>query len=243
MESLTADAQGFCSEMGFCSGGVHVVSMKLQKAYDHVTKLVTLDGTVPNTRLKQFYVTISRLHGQKGINMGCLTCQFAINSLKSLLIGSKPFLDKVVQGVESMVCNRMPGDIKDQCIDFLNLYGSSALIMVIQEEIDAEKICSGMNACDSTDTQLIGQNEVMRNELECEACTGIVEYVKYELESKEFQDAVVAALKQMCQTIFHEESQEQQCKNMVDEYWPDILAELKTYLNPKEVCTEIGMCA
>jgi hypothetical protein len=247
LESLTADSQGLCSELGLCTGGMHVMSMKLHKAYDHVTKVITLDGTTPNNRLKQFYFTLRRLHGKKGAGLGCLTCQFAVNSLKKLIMDNKPLLNNTVQGVENMICNRLPGDLKDQCIDFLNLYGSAALIMLVQEEVDPEKICTGVQACDATDLRIIEQNANERGLLECEACTGIVEYIKYELESKEFQDSIVTALKQLCQSLFHGQSTEQQllaCISGTESYSPYILQMYGEIINfyRRQICQDIGMC-
>lgn len=79
-----------------------------------------------------------------------------------------------------------------------------------------------------------------KNEVLCEACKTLADFLKYECRQRSFQLALANELKQICDVVPGRYAT--QCDNFVDQYVPYAVQMIVQELNPRTVSPELHMC-
>jgi len=181
----------------------------------------------------------SRTKGQ--FSVGCTMCEVTMRKIKEFLMDDTSGQETVIDTVKKL-CNKMPEEVKVQCIDFLDVYGKASLIVMI-DQMDPQKICRDLGACDSRESKRLQRlwqmNSEARGQVECEACRIFVTIVRTELQNPQVQAEVTQLVKRMC--TMAPAAYVDDCTNAVDDFIPALLVNLGQ-LTPDNVCPAIDMC-
>lgn len=112
------------------------------------------------------------------------------------------------------------------------------------DEINTRQICQDFHLCSPHELREIRRNREnlsWKNEVVCDACKTMADFLKYECRQRSFQQALADEIKHVCDLV--PSSYAQQCDNVVDQYVPYVLQMLVQELNPNTICPELHMCA
>jgi len=181
----------------------------------------------------------SRTKGQ--FSVGCTMCEVTMRKLKEFLMNDDSAQVEAINTVKKL-CNKMPEEVKVQCIDFLDVYGKASLIVMI-DQMDPQKICRRLGACDSRESKRLQRMWKMspeaRGEVECEACRVFFNILHMELQDPQVQTEVTQLAKRMCRMA--PAAYVTECNEAVDAFIPAMLANLGQ-LTGDTVCPAINMC-
>uniref|UniRef100_A0A669PWT8 Prosaposin n=1 Tax=Phasianus colchicus TaxID=9054 RepID=A0A669PWT8_PHACC len=145
--------------------------------------------------------------------------------------------EEIVHEME-VVCYLLPASVKDQCKDFIEVYGQ-ALIDMLLEATNPEAVCVMLKCCAAN--KLPQQPVVVKPAGGfCDICKMIVAYADKELEKNATTTEIEALLEKVCH--FLPESVSDQCVQFVEQYEPVVVQLLAEMMDPTFVCTKLGVC-
>lgn len=174
----------------------------------------------------------------------CTLCEFVMQELDSLLKDNateQEILDDL-----DKVCSIMPKSIKKDCTDFVNTYGR-VVINLLAQELKPSVVCAAMGLCPGKvllKKQLLMSTpkKVSASDPElCGVCETVIQYVDSLLEEKATIEEIEQVLDKVCN--FLPDNIKQQCDDLVKQYGPDIIKMIAEVMDPKEICTTIGLCS
>ncbi|OAY66838.1 prosaposin-like [Ananas comosus] len=136
-----------------------------------------------------------------------------------------------IVGVLHQACSKLRS-LKQQCITLVDYY--APLLFLEITTISPEQFCEKVNLC--KDTALIRLPKLGDV---CTLCHQVVDEILAKLEDSDTQLDVIEMLLKACTKV---ETYVQQCKKLVFEYGPLILADLDKFLETKDICTSIHAC-
>jgi len=170
--------------------------------------------------------------------MSCFTCKFVMGEGIKVL-GEDSTVDQIASLVET-VCNDLNGDLKAQCSDFLSLYAKEYIHLAIKQ-LNAENICELMGACEASYPGP-DQPHGPGNPILCFGCEkGLQKIVELWRKDPIFQEKVHNVMQSVCLRL-PDHSSMQECVDEVDVVFP-IFSQLVINMNPKQACTNAGVCA
>jgi hypothetical protein len=196
----------------------------------------------PNVGLNRFRFLVNRLHTTKGMNVGCVMCKFSIGTLVDAIKDDPSILDGIANDLKE-ICKIMPQEtIRPGCVDFLNVYAKSVIILTL-DEINSQQICQDFHLCSSHELREIRENAnnlQWKNEVVCEACKTMADFLKFECQQRSFQESVTNEVKQVCDVM--PGSIATSCDNLMDQYVPYVIQLLVNELDPYTICPELHLC-
>lgn len=70
------------------------------------------------------------------------TCNLTSNNVNKFLVELQAEIEQALD----QVCDRLPGQLKDQCTDFVNQYAPAVLELLLQE-MDPTVVCDKLGLC------------------------------------------------------------------------------------------------
>lgn len=166
----------------------------------------------------------------------CEICETMVKEVTGLLESNKTE-EEIVHEME-VVCRLFPGSVKDQCKDFIEVYGQAVIDMLL-EATNPEAVCAMLKCCAAS--KLPQQPVVVKPAGGfCDICKMVVAYADKELEKNATTAEIEALLEKVCH--FLPESVSEQCVQFVEQYEPVVVQLLAEVMDPTFVCTKLGVC-
>ncbi|XP_071605112.1 prosaposin isoform X2 [Heliangelus exortis] len=166
----------------------------------------------------------------------CEICETMVKEVTGLLESNKTE-EEIVHEME-VICYLFPASVKDQCKDFIDVYGQ-ALIDMLLEATSPEAVCVMLKCCA---TNKPPQQPVLVKPAGgfCDVCKMVVAYADKELEKNATTSEIEALLEKVCH--FLPQSVSDQCVQFVEQYEPVVVQLLAEVMDPTFVCTKLGVC-
>ncbi|KAK2545146.1 prosaposin [Columba livia] len=221
LDALTKQPKDICAMVGFCPSVKSVPLQTLVPAQVvHEVKMETVEKAVVQ---------------EKTLSV-CEICETMVKEVTGLLESNKTE-EEIVHEME-MVCYLFPASVKDQCKDFIDVYGQ-ALIDMLLEATNPEAVCVMLKCCAASKPS---QQPVLVKSADgfCDICKMVVAYADKELEKNATTAEIEALLEKVCH--FLPESVSDQCVQFVEQYEPVVVQLLAEMMDPTFVCTKLGVC-
>ncbi|XP_009585869.1 PREDICTED: prosaposin, partial [Fulmarus glacialis] len=210
-----------CAMVGFCPS----------------VKSVPLQTLVPAQVVHEVKTeTVEKASVQEKSLSLCEICETMVKEVTGLLESNKTE-EEIVHEME-VICYLFPASVKDQCKDFIDVYGQ-ALIDMLLEATNPEAVCVMLKCCASNKPP---QQPVLVKPAGgfCDICKMVVAYADKELEKNATTAEIEALLEKVCH--FLPESVSDQCVQFVEQYEPVVVQLLAEMMDPTFVCTKLGVC-
>ncbi|NXS62728.1 SAP protein, partial [Brachypteracias leptosomus] len=217
-----------CAMVGFCPSVKSVPLQTLVPAQVvHEVKMETVEV--------KWTICTQQLFQKKTFSV-CEICETMVKEVTGLLESNKTE-EEIVHEME-VVCYLFPASVKDQCKDFIEVYGQ-ALIDMLLEATNPETVCVLLKCCAANKSP---QQPVLLKPADgfCDICKMVVAYVDKELEKNATTAEIEALLEKVCH--FLPESVSDQCVQFVGQYEPVVVQLLAEMMDPTFVCTKLGVC-
>ncbi|NXU56644.1 SAP protein, partial [Turnix velox] len=225
-----------CAMVGFCPSVKSVPLQTLVPAQVvHEVKTETVELLI---YCSVFFLCTQKAPVQEKTFSLCEMCETMVKEATSLLESNKTE-EEIVHELE-VVCYLFPGSVKDQCKDFIDVYGQ-ALIDMLLEATNPEAVCAMLKCCASNKPQQQQQPALVKPAGGfCDICKMVVAYADKELEKNATTAEIEALLEKVCH--FLPESVSDQCVQFVEQYEPMVVQLLAEVMDPTFVCTKLGVC-
>ncbi|XP_071420390.1 prosaposin isoform X1 [Pithys albifrons albifrons] len=221
LAALKKQAKDICAMVGFCAAVKSVPLLPLVPAQViHEVKMETVEKA--SVQEKSFSV--------------CEICETMVREVTGLLESNRTE-EEIVHEMEA-VCRLFPGSVKDQCKDFIEVYGQAVIDMLL-EATNPETVCVMLKCCAANK---LPQQPVTVKPADgfCDICKMVVAYADKELEKNATTAEIEALLEKVCH--FLPESVSDQCVQFVEQYEPVVVQLLAEMMDPTFVCTKLGVC-
>nr|CAB3260858.1 uncharacterized protein LOC100176110 [Phallusia mammillata] len=165
----------------------------------------------------------------------CVICQLVMGELDKLL-NENSTENEIVAALEK-VCSILPGELKEECDDFLKSIGPAILELLIKKLSPAD-VCPALNLCPKLMNK-VKNDFVSAGEL-CDVCKIVITFVDQELSANATEAELEAELKKVCAQVPGE--LKDTCDDLVQQYTPDILKLLDNIFDPDYVCLHLKLC-
>uniref|UniRef100_A0A8C6X5R7 Prosaposin n=1 Tax=Naja naja TaxID=35670 RepID=A0A8C6X5R7_NAJNA len=168
----------------------------------------------------------------------CEVCTIMVEEVTSLLESNKTEAE-MIQGMEK-VCLVLPEKSREECKDFVEVYGKSILDMLL-EATSPKMVCVILRCCKNN---ILPAEEIVPVQSElgsiCDVCKMVVAYADKELEKNATTAEIEMFLERVCRYL--PESVSDQCVQFVEQYEPTVVQLLAELMDPTFVCTKLGVC-
>ncbi|XP_067996415.1 prosaposin isoform X1 [Melanerpes formicivorus] len=224
-----------CAMVGFCPS----------------VKSVPLQTLVPAQVIHEVKMeTVEKASAQEKALSLCEICETMVKEVTGLLESNKTE-EEIVHEME-VVCYLFPRSVKDQCKDFIDVYGQ-ALIDMLLEATNPEAVCVMLKCCAANKPP---QQPVAVKPADgfCDICKMVVAYADKELEKNATTAEIEALLEKVCHFLPQSVSDQVrlssvstsainvQCVQFVEQYEPVVVQLLAEVMDPTFVCTKLGVC-
>jgi len=254
INALLDNPRQVCTDAGLCQGeaGSLIASLMIRLArargyQPHAQARERMSVHTAHTvesgvELPTLELMLLKSRTAKGaFSAGCTICETMMRKVKAFLMNDSPGQVAVIATVKKL-CDKMPTEVKVQCVDFLNIYGQAALIVMI-DQMSPHKICQKLGSCDARESKKLQKlwkmNGDYQNDVECEACYIVMAILQRELQEPEMQTEITNIVKRLCTHV--PSAYVTECNDAVDQFLPALLSNLSR-LGPTQVCPAISMC-
>lgn len=198
----------------------------------------------------------------------CPLCLFAVEQAQIKIRDnkSKDNIRKCLDGL----CSHLPNKLKDECVDFVNTYSNELIDMLITD-FKPQEICVQLKLCPKSKDTLAdlgisledddkSSSEESTNDIEsleelplqfdfdeafnaapnCLICEELVKEVEKKMGKHPTRDSIKQVLEQSCDKF--KKPVAGKCHKIIDKYGDTIADLLLKEMNPKLICTELGLC-
>ncbi|XP_007441356.1 prosaposin-like [Python bivittatus] len=215
--------QDICNTLGLCSS---LKSVPLQVL---VPAKVVSPGKIEPVKTSP---------NQKEALSLCEVCTIMVEEVASLLASNKTE-EEMVHGMEK-VCLLIPEKSRDQCKDFVEVYGKSIIDMLL-EATSPKMVCVMLRCCTNN---VLPAEEIVPVQSQvgniCDVCKMIVAYADKELAKNATTAEIEMFLERVCH--YFPESVSEQCVQFVQQYEPTVVQLLAELMDPTFVCNKLGVC-
>ncbi|XP_055660299.1 prosaposin isoform X2 [Falco peregrinus] len=215
LDTLKKQPKDICAMVGFCPS----------------VKSVPLQTLVPAQVVREVKAeVVEKASVQEKTFSLCEICETMVKEVTGLLESNKTE-EEIVHEME-VICYLFPASVKDQCKDFIDVYGQ-ALIDMLLEATNPEAVCVMLKCC-------AANKPPQQPGGFCDICKMVVAYADKELEKNATTAEIEALLEKVCH--FLPESVSDQCVQFVEQYEPVVVQLLAEVMDPTFVCTKLGVC-
>ncbi|KAM6444066.1 prosaposin-like [Liasis olivaceus] len=220
---LHMQPQDICNTIGLCSS----------------LKSVSLQVLVPAKVVSPAKIEpVKTSPNQKEAFSLCEVCTIMVEEVASLLESNKTE-EEMVHGMEK-VCLLIPEKTRDQCKDFVEVYGKSIIDMLL-EATSPKMVCVMLRCCTNN---VLPAEEIVPVQSQvgniCDVCKMIVAYADKELAKNATTAEIEMFLERVCR--YFPESISDQCVQFVQQYEPTVVQLLAELMDPTFVCNKLGVC-
>lgn len=245
IDRLLSDPANACSEIGLCSS-------KLFSARGH-SLVPSRRGKVTlhrdrHSEIMNFLRRGGRIQTKDGTSTGCSVCVYSVGVILETLKLDPALLQSWASGIEN-ICSAFPAqNWQPGCQDFLSIYLEPVLRVTV-DSISAKQVCSFFKACTSSTYERRFEYQSLKqrssssgvgNEVVCESCRLMAEFLKTECSQQSFQTEVKNELKQVCNFVPGQYADA--CEQAVEQYVPYVFNLAVTELDPDTICPELSLC-
>ncbi|TMS37586.1 hypothetical protein L596_004486 [Steinernema carpocapsae] len=191
---------------------------------------------------RNFVNGLQQLRTKKGtILMGCFECKVAIDALLLDLLNPDQ-TKKLAMDVKAMVCPKMPAAFLVGCNDFLDLYMPTVVMMTLKQ-FTADDVCKALHSCPADSfVEVVALPKKQMDELHCEACTGITNYLKKEIaDADERENLILGIQYYTCAKL--PTFVQPFCETFVGRYMTAVLRKIENFLQDENFCTaKMNLC-
>ncbi|XP_053160712.1 prosaposin [Hemicordylus capensis] len=168
----------------------------------------------------------------------CGVCKVVVEEVDRLLESNKT-KEEVVLGIRA-VCLLLPHKIRDQCKDFVDVYGKAVIDMLL-EATGPKEVCIMLKLCanDVLPAENIVPVQLPTGDV-CDVCKMIVAYADKQLAKNATSKEIEEFLEKICSVL--PKAYKDQCDNFVEQYEPTVVQLLTEIMDPNFVCTKLGVC-
>ncbi|KAL7990408.1 hypothetical protein Chor_013838 [Crotalus horridus] len=216
--------QDICNMIGLCSS----------------LKSIPLQALVPAKIISPAKIEpVETNPSQKEAFSLCEVCTIMVEEMTSLLESNKTE-EEMIHGMEK-VCLVLPEKSREECKDFVEVYGKSILDMLL-EATSPKMVCVMLRCCKNN---ILPAEEIVPVQSElgniCDVCKMIVAYADKELAKNATTAEIEMFLERVCHYL--PESVSDQCVQFVKDYEPTVVALLAEMMDPTFVCNKLGVCS
>ncbi|KAH8306358.1 hypothetical protein KR018_009013 [Drosophila ironensis] len=195
----------------------------------------------------------------------CPLCLFAVEQAQIKIRDnkSKENIRKVLDGL----CSHLPNKLKDECVDFVNTYSNELVDMLITD-FKPQEICVQLKLCPKSKDTLADMGISLEdkssseetNDIDslvelpikfdfdegfnaapnCLICEELVKEVEKKMGKHPTKASIKEALEQSCDKF--KKPLAGKCHKLIDKFGDAIADLLLKEMDPKLICTELGMC-
>ncbi|XP_040461631.1 prosaposin isoform X2 [Falco naumanni] len=235
LDALKKQPKDICAMVGFCPS----------------VKSVPLQTLVPAQVVREVKAeVVEKASVQEKTFSLCEICETMVKEVTGLLESNKTE-EEIVHEME-VICYLFPASVKDQCKDFIDVYGQ-ALIDMLLEATNPEAVCVMLKCCAANKPP---QQPVLVKPAGgfCDICKMVVAYADKELEKNATTAEIEALLEKVCHFLPESVSDQVhlssvstsainvQCVQFVEQYEPVVVQLLAEVMDPTFVCTKLGVC-
>ncbi|XP_026528619.1 prosaposin-like isoform X1 [Notechis scutatus] len=215
--------QEICNTMGLCSS----------------LKSIPLQTLVPAKAISPAKIEpVETNPSQKEAFSLCEVCTIMVEEVARLLESNKTE-EEMIQGMEK-VCLVLPEKGREECKDFVEIYGKSILDMLL-EATSPKMVCVMLRCCKNN---ILPAEEIVPVQTElgniCDVCKMVVAYADKELAKNATTTEIEMFLERVCHYL--PESVSDQCVQFVQQYEPTVVQLLAEMMDPTFVCNKLGVC-
>ncbi|XP_077999573.1 prosaposin-like isoform X1 [Glandiceps talaboti] len=161
-----------------------------------------------------------------------LVAQYALTALKSNSTEAE------IENALEQLCSALPASISDECTTLVKQY--FPLIIQLLDTMTPDDVCKALGLCSSTKSPLVLKKTPLKNPTTCAVCELAMNYIDGFIDQNSTASEIIAVLDKVCSAL--PSSLGTECTALIDEYGPEILKLLVQQLDPKQVCSELGLC-
>ncbi|XP_078493268.1 uncharacterized protein LOC100176110 isoform X7 [Ciona intestinalis] len=170
-------------------------------------------------------------HTQVRSDVTCELCTLVMTQVDKLL--SENATQTEIVAALDKVCMIIPGDLKQQCVGFINDNGPM-IIQLLLEEIAPSAVCSALKLCSNSNKVMFKSSEL------CDLCKTAIGFLGQEVGANSTRAEVEAALDKLCVKL--PASLTETCDDLVEQYTPEILDMIANIADPDYICIHLKLC-
>ncbi|XP_072050756.1 uncharacterized protein [Amphiura filiformis] len=182
----------------------------------------------------------------------CALCEFIMKEVDSLL--SDNATESEITAALSKVCSLLPNTIQSECDSFVEKY-VPAIINLLVKQVSPDQICSLLKFCTSKSVPLkeilltkatkVVPKQVAAKKVDADENCALCEFVLKEIDQVLSQNATEEEITKVVENIcpILPGTLQEQCKSFLDTYGPTLVTLIVQQLDPKKICTAIGLCS
>eukprot|EP01132_Coremiostelium_polycephalum_P002790 gene2790-3470_t len=178
-------------------------------------------------------------------NVECEVCKFVVNYADNLL-AKNDSINQITTELE-MGCKFLPKDWASMCTVLVDQYTPEIIQMLINEANPAT-VCSAISMCPSTKLNRIHVQtkekkpaQKVGGGVQCTLCNFVAEKVESYIKANATTTQIVNFLNKDCKYL-RQKSWVNMCQALVQNYAPQIIADLENQVSPGVICSMIGVC-
>lgn len=178
----------------------------------------------------------------------CEICKTILGELQDL-DRSATIQQEIEAFLKDNICSQL-GALKGSCEETVDQYAPE-LFELIATELDPATRCQGIGFCTPPSlTTFVRQSPVkvsppapkpVSASAQCVMCEFVMKQLEQMLGDNSTESEIIDALEKVCSLL--PETVAAECKSFVDLYGPAVIALLEQELDPKQICTAIGLCS
>jgi len=161
--------------------------------------------------------------------MGCDVCQALVKQIEALLLDGKT--EAEIASWVSQQCTVFSEPLASVCGKIATTY-VPIIMQLIEKKMEKMEICKIIGFCEG--------NEIVSNNIKCDVCLKVVNYVEELLLSKLVEKEVAKLVSTLCLKIPTPGSSV--CTYIVNKYIPVVMQWLEKGLEKAAICDKLGFC-
>ncbi|GMT25301.1 hypothetical protein PFISCL1PPCAC_16598, partial [Pristionchus fissidentatus] len=223
LDALLANPKVACAQIGFCAKQAGLPFNK-----------VSAKQTAAS-----FFKKSQHLYTNSGdeVLMSCFECKVLVDALVFDL--QEPAHYTALAGMmRDWACPKLPDNMKDGCLDFLNMYAPTVVYMTAAQ-LDPDTHCVKAGACDAVSVMAVKQmSKEEINSKKCDACKAFSAFMKYEITQPDFVNDLVAGVN--ANVCAYARDFSALCENLSTSYIPLFVKRVTRLLETNAICTKIA---
>ncbi|XP_076459492.1 prosaposin-like [Babylonia areolata] len=166
----------------------------------------------------------------------CFLCKKFVEEAEKVIADESP--DKI-KAIMEKVCKVLPSDDEQNCIDFVEKYGTF-IIELLLSKVSPDEVCQLAEVCSSAKLQqTVKLQTPLKGSMKCWVCEEALTFVKQELDSPTVETDVTKILDKVCSKMG---SYDGLCEEFVSKYTPAIINMVEEEIDPLKLCSTLDLC-
>lgn len=211
-----ADPQVVCATISVCKG-INTTATETPKVVPHIRVARSADKANADTK--------------------CILCEFVLKEIDSL-VSDNATEQEILSALEK-VCSILPSTLRSECVSFIDTYGPT-IFFLLSHELDPETVCTMIGLCTSQSQRAVAASPFGQTSEVCGMCENIVTYLDSFLILNSTVTEIDQLLEKVCAAMPGDIAE--QCRDFVEMYGGAVIYLIAEELDPKAVCTMLGLC-